>query len=131
MCYTVPVESAYEVLRVAKVLSTGKVGPYIYELRIIEYEIKPREIFEKPSIYHFPASSSWSPYVPELPDGSRGPKNLCKTCFLGYNLTRNNICFMVHVRRMLRLGRKAQFSIVGHHSSIVILVVKSITFEKY
>ena len=46
-----PVESVYEVWRVAKVLSTGKVGPYVYELRIIEYEIKPREIFEKIDFY--------------------------------------------------------------------------------
>ena len=29
MYSTVPVESAYQVLRVAKVLSTGKVAPYM------------------------------------------------------------------------------------------------------
>ena len=48
---TVPVESAYQVFRVAKVLSTGKVAPYMCWLRSIENEIKAREIFEKIDFY--------------------------------------------------------------------------------
>ena len=44
---TVPVEAAYQVWRVTRVLSMGKVGTHVQGVPEKSCEIKPWEIFEK------------------------------------------------------------------------------------